>query len=128
MPVNPPLPAFDPQAVKLFWEDMPAEAIPEAARGLAGAIAGASPFLRYLMIRDPSFAARCFAEEPEVLLHERLGELAGFASELSQAEVMRALRQVRKRVALLIALADLSGRWTVDQVTAALTDFADTSL
>ena len=128
MPVNPPLPAFDPQAVKLFWEDMPAEAIPEAARGLAGAIAGASPFLRHLMIRDPSFAARCFAEEPEVLLHERLGELAGFASELSQAEVMRALRQVRKRVALLIALADLSGRWTVDQVTAALTDFADASL
>lgn len=40
---------------------------------------------------------------------------------------MARLRQV-KRVALLIAVADLSGRWDVEQVTAALTDFADTSL
>ena len=41
---------------------------------------------------------------------------------------MARLRQLRKRVALLVAVADLSGRWDVEEVTAALTDFADASL
>ena len=62
MPVKPPCAAPDTAAVKLFWEDMAPGTIPEAARALAGNIAGGSPFLRQLMIRDPDFAGRVFAE------------------------------------------------------------------
>ena len=38
------------------------------------------------------------------------------------------LRVAKRRVALLTALADLSGAWSLEQVTGALTDFADLSV
>jgi glutamate-ammonia-ligase adenylyltransferase len=41
---------------------------------------------------------------------------------------MARLRQAKKRMALLIAVADLAAAWTVEQVTSALTAFADATL
>ena len=46
----------------------------------------------------------------------------------SEAEVMRRLRRLKQDIALLVALCDLGGIWSVAQVTAALSDFADRSL
>ena len=63
-----------------------------------------------------------------MLLGLQLAGLKSVDPALSQAEVMARLRQLKKRVALLIAVADLSGAWDVEQVTAALTDFADAAL
>ena len=128
MLLNSPRAALDTDAVALFRSEMPAGAIPAAALALAENIAGASPFLRQLMLRDPAFAGRVFAEPADDLLAEQLDSLRNIDSGLSQAEVMARLRQAKKRVALLIAVADLSGAWSVEQVTAALTDFADASL
>ena len=128
MPVKPPCAAPDTAAVKLFWEDMAPGAVPEAARGLAGDIAGGSPFLRQLMLRDPEFASRVFSGNPDALLAELLDALAKLAPDASQVEVMSALRRIKKRSALLIAVADLSGQWSLEQVTSALTDLADASL
>jgi [glutamine synthetase] adenylyltransferase / [glutamine synthetase]-adenylyl-L-tyrosine phosphorylase len=128
MPIRPPLPALDHDAVSLFRAEMPAGQIPVEMQGLAEAIAGASPFLRQLMLRDPVFAGRLFREDADHLLGLQLQGLASIPPELSQAEVMARLRQLRKRMALLIAVADLSGRWEVEQVTSALTDFADGAL
>ena len=124
----PPRPALDADAVKLFREEMPPGFIPEASQPLAEAIAGASPFLRQLMLRDPEFAGRVFTDEPEVLLALQLEGLRKIDPALSQAEVMSRLRHLKKRVALLIAVADLSGRWDMEKVTGALTDFADGAL
>lgn len=123
-----PLRSSDPGIVTLFWKDMPPGLIADGAVELSGAIAGASPFLRQLMLRDPAYAGRVFSEDPQPLLAELLASLNGFTADLSQAAIMRALRQAKKRASLLIAVADLSGRWTVEQVTAALTDFADATL
>ncbi|WP_191061901.1 bifunctional [glutamine synthetase] adenylyltransferase/[glutamine synthetase]-adenylyl-L-tyrosine phosphorylase, partial [Geminicoccus harenae] len=41
---------------------------------------------------------------------------------------MAQLRRARRQVALAVALADLSGAWTLEQVTAALTEFADLAI
>ena len=41
---------------------------------------------------------------------------------------MAGLRRVRREAALLIGLADLTGHWAVERVTAALSDFADAAL
>ena len=56
----PPVPALDPDAVALFRAEMPPGAIPVEKVALAENIAGASPFLRQLMLRDPVFAGRVF--------------------------------------------------------------------
>jgi glutamate-ammonia-ligase adenylyltransferase len=124
----PPRPALDQDSVSLFRAEMPPDAIPAERHALAEAIAGASPYLRQLMLRDPFFAGRAFREDLDVLLALQFRGLQTIDPALSQAEVMCRLRQLKKRVALLIAVADLSGAWGVEQVTAALTDFADGTL
>ncbi len=128
MRIAPPQPALDQSAVNLFRDEMPPGAIPPGKAALAENIAGASPFLRQLMLRDPVFAGRVFSADADQLLALQLAGLKDLDPALSQAEVMARLRQVKKRVALLCAVADLSGAWTVEQVTAALTDFADAAL
>ena len=124
----PPLLPPDHDAVSLFRAEMPAGHVPVEMQALAEHIAGASPFLRQVMLRDPVFAGRVFREDPDALLGLQLEGLKAIPAELPQAEVMARLRQLKKRVALLIAVADLSGRWDVEAVTAALTDFADGTL
>ena len=128
MILNPPASALDQTAVALFRAEMPAGIIPPERAALAENIAGASPFLRQLMLRDPGFAGRVFGEDADELLTQQLGELESIDPALSQAEVMAKLRQAKKRVALLIAVADLAAAWTVEQVTSALTAFADATL
>ncbi len=118
----------DRAAVALFWEKtslVPADA---AQRALVEAMAGGSPFLRQLMLADADFAKRVLAEEPGRLLDELVAGLAEASRFAGQAELQRALRLTRARAALLIAAADLAGLWTVDEVTAALTRFADAAL
>ena len=129
MPHTVPYPAIDHEAVGLFWEDMPPGVIPEHFRDVAGSIAGASPYLRNLMLRDAGFAGRVFAEDPSALID---GEIAGLCRSADaiplQAEFMRTLREAKARVSLAVAVADLLGQWNVAQVTDALTRMADSSL
>ncbi|OJU14266.1 MAG: glutamine-synthetase adenylyltransferase, partial [Alphaproteobacteria bacterium 64-11] len=49
----------------------------------------------------------------------------GAARAQDEAEAMTLLRVARRRAALAIAMADISGAWDVNQVTAELTRFAD---
>ena len=128
MVLNPPQPALDTDAVARFLSELPPGAIPAESVALAENIAGASPYLRQLVLRDPAYAGRVFSETADELLAEQLAGLRTIDQGLSQPEVMARLRQAKKRVALLIAVADLSGAWNVEQVTAALTDFADGAL
>jgi [glutamine synthetase] adenylyltransferase / [glutamine synthetase]-adenylyl-L-tyrosine phosphorylase len=101
----------------------------DAVGGLLRGIFAASPFLTDLIVRDPAFAVACLAVSPE----ESLAELCESVTEETAAapderDVKSALRRARARAALLIALADLGGAWSCDEVTAALTRFADTSI
>ena len=128
MPQTVLVPALDQSAVDRFWVDMPRDVIPAAALPIASAIAGGSPYLRLLMLHDPHFAARCFGEDLALLLEQVTGALQDAVQVPGQAEVMTALRQAKSNAALLTAVADITGRWSVEQVTAALTRFADASL
>ncbi len=112
----------------MFRGGLPPGAIPAESLGLAEAIAGGSPFLRQLMLRDADFTGRVFRAGPDELLAAEIDGLINFDSGLSQPEAMQRLREAKRRAALLIAVADLSGRWPVERVTAALTDFADEAL
>lgn len=90
---------------------------------LADAIARASahaPFLENLLARE----AELVAGLDDALLNPRAAARA-FAGEMSTGA---RLRLERRRLALLVALGDLSGRFDLTTVTHLLTDFADDAL
>lgn len=79
-----------------------------------------SPFLSTLIVREAQFlqSIEAFPEAPAtyVLFDDAAMPIA------------RRLRVERRRLALLVALGDLSGSYDLDRVTRALSDFADYAL
>lgn len=98
-------------------------------RGILRSILGASPFLSSLILSDPAFLYRCLTTNPDDTLSELIQSLDGDIAVAESAEnVMTCLRVYRKRVALLTALADISGVWDVVQAVEALSKAADQAL
>lgn len=100
-----------------------------AVRSVLAHIAAGSPFLSGLVRRYPEFAVEVLTTPPDqliVAICERLEKEA--ASAPSQSDLMRHLRVARNHTALLIALADIAGHWSCEQVTRALTQFADVAV
>jgi [glutamine synthetase] adenylyltransferase / [glutamine synthetase]-adenylyl-L-tyrosine phosphorylase len=121
-------PPLDAAAVRRLRDAMP-DALRDGPRpDLVDGLAGASPYLRDLMLADPDFAAEAFVANPESLLDRIIAGLRMAADGTGQAAFMEALRAAKARAALLIAIADTGGRWPLGEVTAALTRFADASL
>ncbi|MEL6317252.1 MAG: hypothetical protein AAFR16_06390, partial [Pseudomonadota bacterium] len=94
-----------------------------SARDLVIGAAGGAPFLARLARRDASWAKTLWACAPEDALAALLGEADRDWE--TEAELRQSLRIARRRVALLTALADLGGVWSLEEVTGALTGFAD---
>ena len=111
--------AFDAGAAADTRRDF-ADLVPELT-GLLAATAGCSPFLKGLMAREDGWLRAALAGAPEAALAEVLDGMAD-----AQGEALGpALRQAKRRVALLAALADLGGVWALEEVTGALTALAD---
>lgn len=92
--------------------------------GMDAALARAerhSPFLRSLIRREEALVARLRAGDAE-------GALAEAMARLGEGDAGVALRRARSGVALVVALADLAGDWTLERVTAALSAFADRAI
>ncbi len=121
-------PPLDTAAVLRFWESAPPGLAVFRGNPLIDAIAGASPFLRQLMLGDADYAARVFTDNPDLLLQSLCDEVNTAWNIPDQQQFQRALRIARARAALTIAVADAGRVWTVDQVTTALTRFADACL
>lgn len=97
-----------------------------AVRDLLAGTLGSSPYLAGLILRDPARLARILATAPEARMAELGRSLdADMLAATTQADAMRILRQYKAEVALLVALADLSGAWPVMTVTAELSASAD---
>ncbi|MDZ4094170.1 MAG: glutamine-synthetase adenylyltransferase, partial [Paracoccaceae bacterium] len=93
---------------------------PELAALLVGT-AGCSPFLKGLMHREGAWLRATLLQAPETALDGILTPLDAEPLETLGA----ALRQAKRRVALLAGLADLGGVWPLESVTGALTALAD---
>ncbi len=89
---------------------------------LLSAVFGNSSFLTELAFAEPDIIKRFLETGPdptfEAILEER-------PPDRKRAELMAHLRGMRRRVALLTALADISNAWPLDKVTEALSRFAD---
>ncbi len=120
----------DGEAAQRFWNDL-APAHQEKLLDLKPfllSVAGGSPYLRALMLRDPFFVEEILCHSPEVLLDSVCSGVHASETLFNQTEIMRALRHAKARASLLIALVDLGGIWTIEEITAALTRFADAML
>lgn len=110
---------FDPAQGADAWAGL--SDLPPELRGLIEGTAGCSPYLRDLMRREGDWLRGALAGVPEAAFD-------GILAPLDQVPVDAlgdALRQAKRRAALLVALADLGGVWPVMQVTDALTRLAD---
>ena len=87
----------------------------------------ASSYLASLARRDPARLDAILADEPMVRLEDILVRTAA-AADLSTEAAMVQLRELKAELHLLTALADLGGVWDLDQVTGALTRFADAAV
>ena len=88
---------------------------------------GASPYLASLARRDPQRLAAMLADDPDVRLAAILAQTVEVGNLLPEA-AMAPLRLLKQELHLMTALADLGGAWDLDQVTGALTRFADAAL
>ena len=82
---------------------------------------GSSPYLRGLMTKEDAWLRGALHAAPENVLAPIFEDLQS----VSLPELGSALRRAKGKVALFTALSDLGGVWTLEQVTGALTDFAD---
>jgi [glutamine synthetase] adenylyltransferase / [glutamine synthetase]-adenylyl-L-tyrosine phosphorylase len=123
-------PSSEVGAAKRFWDDIGAafrEKL-KAHQAFLKAVAGGSPYLRALMLRDLDFVVAVMSASPQTHLDSVCADLEAAAHLATQPEIMRALRLAKDKASLLIALADLGQVWTVDDVTQNLTRFADAML
>ncbi|MDA8232295.1 MAG: bifunctional [glutamine synthetase] adenylyltransferase/[glutamine synthetase]-adenylyl-L-tyrosine phosphorylase [Magnetospirillum sp.] len=100
-----------------------------AAGALLGAAFGNSPWLTFCLLREPAFARRILGAGPDGAFAALIAELrTETADAADQPRVMESLRVAKRRTALLVALADMAGAWTLESVTEALTRFAETAV
>ncbi len=85
--------------------------------------AGCSPYLAGLIASEAEWLPGAL-DDPEGAVAALLAGIPGIA--LDQLPV--ALRQAKRRIALIAALADLGGAWPLEMVTQVLTDFADAAV
>lgn len=97
---------------------------PGLRRFLEG-VFGSSPYLTFCAEREPAFLLHLLAEGPDSTVAEVMEVTANMRGRLlDEPEVSRNLRIAKRRIALAVALADISGHWDLPRVTGALSDFA----
>ncbi len=93
---------------------------PEIRDVIAGA-AGCSMFLYGILEREVDWINRTLQGEPEAAFDDLMASLLTVPAD----QLPVALRVAKRRVAVLAALCDVAGVWSLERVTAAITDFAD---
>ncbi len=108
-----------------------AEAVTRDADGgrLLEAVFGNSPHLTLSAVKDPGFLRDILTEGPDAACAGVMSGLRRAGNDgLDGDGLARDLRVAKRRVALAVAVADITGAWSLEQVTGALSDFAELAL
>ena len=89
-------------------------------RELVSASVSTAPYLMALLEKEADWLMEAVAD-PEAALRANCGA----AADLTPDRLADGLRQGKRRMALMTALADLGRAWSLEEVTGALTDYAD---
>ncbi|MCU0894737.1 MAG: glutamine-synthetase adenylyltransferase, partial [Rhodospirillales bacterium] len=96
---------------------------------LIEAIFGNSPYLTHLAEREPKLLASLVEAGPEPAMAALWKDLALVRRDAAAGDdPSRALRLGKRRLALATAVADIAGAWSLSEVTAALSSFAEQAL
>ena len=98
------------------------------ARRLIESVFGNSPFLTRIIRIHPDWLPRLLDVPPEEALADIIERVRTAREAATQADLMRELRLAKSEAALLIAMADMTAAWSLERVTAALTEFADAAV
>ncbi|HKA47044.1 MAG TPA: bifunctional [glutamine synthetase] adenylyltransferase/[glutamine synthetase]-adenylyl-L-tyrosine phosphorylase [Methyloceanibacter sp.] len=95
---------------------------------LAASLSGA-PYLAALTQREPGLLSRCLLLDPDAHLEEAGAELAAaMEAAKTSKDVMAVLRRYKRRVALLVGLADLGAVWPTEQALRAMSLAAEVAV
>ena len=94
-------------------------------RALLGGLADHAPFLWGLVEAEPARLLAILDRDPQASIDDALATLPALAASRDETAVMRGLRRARQSVALTVALADLGGAWSTEDVVRALSRAAD---
>src|SRR5690348_12252645 len=92
------------------------------------ALGGNSDYLADLALREVSSLRTVIASGPDAVVAAALAELAAVQPQARRDRVAAALRRVKRIVALVTAIADIGGIWSLERVTATLSDLAESTL
>ncbi len=95
--------------------------LPPELRPLIHGAAGSSPYLAGLIRKEGHWLSHALMEPPEDVLTDLIAEVSG----LGPGDLDAGLRGIKRRAALIVALADLGGVWALHAVTQGWSDFAD---
>ena len=102
-------------------------ATPDGQRMLR-AIGGGSPYLSDLAVREHETAVACMQAGPDAALIQVQAALDALDPAASRATLAAELRAAKRRTALLCAIADIGGLWSLARVTGVLAGLAETAL
>jgi glutamate-ammonia-ligase adenylyltransferase len=122
--------AADAEAAKRFLADFYMR-VPDGGgvpRALLECLGGNSPYLSDLALREPETLMAVAAGGADAVCDQALGGLARLTPGLPRGQIASGLRHAKRGVALAAAVGDISGAWTLDHVTGALSDLADGTL
>ena len=94
------------------------------------AIFGNSQFLSQCLISDIDFARELVCNGPDSTLHNILQSVGAFPTLPGETtdQIMVRLRKAKQRIALTIGAADIANLWSLQKITRALSDFAESAL
>jgi glutamate-ammonia-ligase adenylyltransferase len=99
-----------------------------AANAMLAALGGNSPYLADLAVREADALRALVARGPQPVVDAALAAVRALPPQSRREHVMAVLRRAKRVVALATAVADLGGIWSLEQVTAALSDLAEAAL
>ena len=99
-----------------------------AGRAMLQALGGGSPFLSDLSLREHRTVLEVMQAGPDQAVAEVHSELEALAPSAHRSQLAAALRQAKRRAALITAMADISGIWQLGRVTSVLSWLAETTL
>ena len=91
-------------------------------------LGGNSPYLAELTIREHETIRRVVADGPDAAFADVLSNLMHVSPDSNRPEIAAALRQAKRSVALIAAIADVGRLWPLESVTGALSDLAEATL
>jgi len=117
--------ATDDATIQRFVTDLRSDS---QLHGLLSGVFGNSGFLTQCLAREIAFAPTIFSDGPDKAYDSVIADLRGLGPSTGAKDVDIALRRAKRRIALLIALADLSAAWPLEKVTERLSAFCDVAL